>query len=232
VSSLAGQVTLVTGASRGIGAAIARALAREGAHVIRIARSLPERSAEGIEDIPADLTEPAQVSSLASRVLAQHGPPDLVVSNAGAFLLRSLETTDLADLDSQLAINVKAPFALAKAFLPTMRDAGKGTFITIGSVADHFGYPENAAYAASKYAARGLHETLVAEYRGSGVRLTLISPGPTDTAIWDPVDPDRRAGFVARARMLRPEDVADAVVFVASRAAHVHVDWLRLGPVG
>jgi NAD(P)-dependent dehydrogenase (short-subunit alcohol dehydrogenase family) len=232
VTSLAGRVTLVTGASRGIGAAIARALMLEGAHVIRIARSLPERSAEGFQDIPADLTETQQVSSLAARVLAQHGPPDLVVSNAGTFVLKSLETTDLADLDSQLALNAKAPFALAKAFLPAMRDAGTGTFITIGSVADHMGYPENAAYAASKYAARGLHETLVSEYRGTGVRLTLISPGPTDTAMWDPVDPDRRAGFVARARMLRPEDVADAVVFVASRPPHVHVDWLRLGPVG
>jgi uncharacterized protein len=232
VTSLAGRVTLVTGASRGIGAAIARALMLEGAHVIRIARSLPERSAEGTQDIPADLTDTQQVSSLAARVLAQHGPPDLVVSNAGTFVLKSLETTDLADLDSQLAINAKAPFALAKAFLPAMRDAGRGTFITIGSVADHMGYPENAAYAASKYAARGLHETLVSEYRGTGVRLTLISPGPTDTAMWDPVDPDRRAGFVTRARMLRPEDVADAVVFVASRPPHVHVDWLRLGPVG
>jgi NAD(P)-dependent dehydrogenase (short-subunit alcohol dehydrogenase family) len=232
VSSLAGRVALVTGASRGIGAATARALAHEGAYVIRVARSLPERSAEGIQDIPADLTDTPQVSSLASRVLAQHGPPDLVVSNAGAFLLRSLETTDLADLDSQLAINVKAPFALAKAFLPAMRDAGRGTFITVGSVADHVGYPDNAAYAASKYAVRGLHETLVAEYRGTGVRLSLLSPGPTDTAVWDPVDPDRRVGFVPRARMLHTEDVADAVVFIASRPAHVHVDWMRLGPIG
>ena len=111
-----------------------------------------------------------------------------------------------------------------------MRKAGRGSFITVGSVADHVGFPENAAYAASKYGLRGLHETLLAEYQASGVRLTLISPGPTDTAVWDPVDPDHRQGFPARADMLRPNDVADAIV--ATRPAHMHIDWLRLGPGG
>jgi NADP-dependent 3-hydroxy acid dehydrogenase YdfG len=105
-----------------------------------------------------------------------------------------------------------------------------GCFISIGSVADHVGFPENAAYAASKYGLRGLHETLLAEYRGRGVRLTLISPGPTDTAVWDPLDPDHREGFPPRARMLRPADVADAVLYVTTRPPHVQVDWLRLGP--
>jgi NADP-dependent 3-hydroxy acid dehydrogenase YdfG len=79
---------------------------------------------------------------------------------------------------------------------------------------------------------RGLHETLVQEYRGSGVRLTLVSPGPTDTPVWDPFDPDRREGFIPRAGMLRPADVADAILFVATRPPHVHIDWLRLGPTG
>jgi NADP-dependent 3-hydroxy acid dehydrogenase YdfG len=129
-------------------------------------------------------------------------------------------------------VNLRAPFAVAKAFLPAMRDAGRGTFITVGSVADHVGFPENAAYAASKYGLRGLHETLLAEYRGTGVRLTLVSPGATDTSAWDPFDPDQREGFIPRAGMLRPADVADAILFVATRPAHVHIDWLRLGPAG
>jgi NADP-dependent 3-hydroxy acid dehydrogenase YdfG len=111
-----------------------------------------------------------------------------------------------------------------------MRAAGRGSFITVGSVADHTGYPENSAYAASKFGVRGLHETLLAEYRGTGVRLTLVSPGPTDTSVWDPVDPDRREGFIPRAGMLRPRDVAEAVLFVATRPDHVLIDWLRLGP--
>jgi NAD(P)-dependent dehydrogenase (short-subunit alcohol dehydrogenase family) len=225
-------VALVTGASRGIGAAVAGALLAEGAHVIRVARTLAEASAGGVQDCPADLTDPDQVSRLASRIIAEHGPPHIVVSNAGAFLLRTLETTAPADLEMQLAANIKAPFHVARAFLPGMRKAGRGTFISVGSVADHVGFPENAAYAASKYGLRGLHETLLAEYRHTGVRLTLVSPGPTDTAAWDPFDPDRREGFVHRADMLRPADVAEAILFVATRPPQVHIDWLRLGPSG
>ncbi len=232
MSRLAGRVALVTGASRGIGAAVARVLVAEGAHVIRVARTLAEASAGRVQDFPADLTDPEQVSRLSSRIIAQHGPPDIVVSNAGAFLLQPIETTGPADLEVQLAANIKAPFYVARAVLPVMRQAGRGTFISVGSIADHVGFPDNTAYAASKYALRGLHETLLAEYRGTGVRLTLVSPGPTDTAVWDPVDPDHREGFPRRADMLRPDDVAEAILFVATRPAHVLIDWLRLGPVG
>jgi NAD(P)-dependent dehydrogenase (short-subunit alcohol dehydrogenase family) len=232
VSRLAGQVALVTGASRGIGAAVADALASEGAHVVRVARSLKHGARGPFEDIRCDLTDPAQVDRLAAGVLQRHRAPGVVVSNAGAFLLRPLEATQTDELEQQLAVNLRAPFAVAKAFLPAMRDAGKGTFITVGSVADHAGFPENAAYAASKYGLRGLHETLVAEFRGTGVRLTLVSPGATDTRAWDPFDPDHREGFTPRAGMLRPADVADAILFVATRPDHVHIDWLRLGPTG
>jgi NAD(P)-dependent dehydrogenase (short-subunit alcohol dehydrogenase family) len=228
VSALAGRVAVVTGASRGIGAAAAEALRTAGARVVRVARTLSPGA--GFLDLPADLTDAARVEALSKQVLRDMGPPDLVVSNAGSFLLRPLEQTTLADFDAQLAINLRAAFAVARAFLPMLREAGRGTYVTVGSVADHVGFPENAAYAASKYGLRGLHETLLAEYRGTGVRLTLISPGPTDTDLWTPFDPDARAGFPARADMLRPEDVAEAIVFAATRPPHVHVDWLRLGP--
>ncbi|MGH7509239.1 MAG: SDR family oxidoreductase [Gemmatimonadales bacterium] len=231
MTRLADRVALVTGASRGIGAAVAEALAAEGARVVRVARSLTEGSSGPFRDLSCDLTDPAQVGRLASRVLV-HGAPDIVVSNAGAFLLRRLESTEPAELDAQLAANLKAPFYVARAFLPPMREARRGSFITVGSVADHIGFPENAAYAASKYGLRGLHETLLAEYRGTGVRLTLVSPGPTDTSVWDPFDPDSREGFPSRAEMLRPVDVAEAIVFVATRPPQVHIDWLRLGPAG
>jgi NAD(P)-dependent dehydrogenase (short-subunit alcohol dehydrogenase family) len=228
VTPLAGRVALVTGASRGIGAATAKALHEAGARVVRVARSLPP--AAGFVDLPADLSDPAQVAALAARLEHEVGVPDVVVSNAGSFLLKPLAETSLADFDAQVAINLRAPFALARALLPRLAAAGRGCYITVGSVADHVGFPENAAYAASKYGVRGLHETLLAEYRGSGVRLTLVSPGPTDTDIWEPFDPDSRAGFPPRARMLRPADVADAVLFVATRPPHVLIDWLRLGP--
>jgi NAD(P)-dependent dehydrogenase (short-subunit alcohol dehydrogenase family) len=232
VTRLAGRLALVTGASRGIGAAIARALADAGARVVRVARTLPDTGSGPWVDLPCDLTDAAQVERLAERVLHEQGSPAMVVNSAGGFLLRPLDQTTPADFDAQLAVNLRASFLLARAFLPPMRAAGGGAFVSIGSVADHTGFPENAAYAASKYGLRGLHETLAAEFHGTGVRLTLVSPGATDTTIWDPFAPERRPGFPPRAAMLRPEDVADAVLFAVTRPEHVHVDWIRLQPSG
>jgi NAD(P)-dependent dehydrogenase (short-subunit alcohol dehydrogenase family) len=231
VTALAGRLALVTGASRGIGAAAARALADAGARVVRVSRTLSDQPEGRYLDLRCDLTQPSEVDGLAARVLAE-GVPAIVVNNAGGFLLRPLERTTPAEFDTQLALNLRGSFLLARAFLPVMRDAGGGCFISVGSVADHVGFPENAAYAASKYGLRGLHETLAAEYHATGVRLTLVSPGATDTTIWDPFTPEHRPGFPSRDAMLRPEDVADAIVFAASRPDHVHVDWIRLAPAG
>jgi NAD(P)-dependent dehydrogenase (short-subunit alcohol dehydrogenase family) len=232
VTALAGRLALVTGASRGIGAAAARALAGAGARVVRVARTFADHRDDRYLDLPCDLTDEHQVESLAGRVLGAEGVPAVVVNNAGGFLLQPLERTTAADFDAQIALNLRGAFLVARAFLPAMRDAGGGSFISVGSVADHTGFPENAAYAASKYGLRGLHETLAAEYRGVGVRLTLVSPGATDTTIWDPFAPERRPGFPSRAAMLRPEDVADAILFAATRPDHVQVEWIRLQPSG
>jgi len=232
VSVLAGRLALVTGASRGIGAAAARALAGAGARVVRVARTFPDHGDDRYLDLPCDLTNERQVEGLAADLIGAEGVPAVVVSSAGGFLLQPLERTTAADFDAQIALNLRGAFLLARAFLPPMREAGGGSFISVGSVADHTGFPENAAYAASKYGLRGLHETLAAEYRGAGVRLTLVSPGATDTTIWDPFAPERRPGFPSRATMLRPEDVADAILFAATRPDHVQVDWIRLQPSG
>jgi NAD(P)-dependent dehydrogenase (short-subunit alcohol dehydrogenase family) len=153
-----------------------------------------------------------------------------VVQNAGGFLLKPFEATEATELDRQLALNLRAPFLLARGLLPAMRAAGGGLFITIGSICDHLGLPDNSAYTASKFGLRGLHEALSAEYRGTGVRFTLVSPGATDTGIWESFDPDARPGFLRRAEMLRPEDVADAVLFAATRPPRMTVEWLRLLP--
>ena len=163
-------------------------------------------------------------------MLAEFGAPEIVVSNAGAFLVAPLERTTLAELETQLAANLKAPFLVARAFLPPMRQAGRGHHIAIGSIADHEVFPENTAYTASKFALRGLHEVLRKEYRGSGLRFTLVSPGPTDTRIWDPIGPDERPGFLPRRDMLQVGDVAEVVAFVVTRPPRVAIDWIRVNP--
>jgi NAD(P)-dependent dehydrogenase (short-subunit alcohol dehydrogenase family) len=227
---LAGQVAVVTGASRGVGEATARSLAGQGATVVRLARTLADGEDGPFFNLTTDLTDPVLLKRAMDEVLAEFGPPHIVVNNAGGFLLRLFEETTEEDLLEQLDINLVAPFNVARAFLPGMRQAGRGHLVTIGSIADHTAFPENAAYAASKYGLRGLHETLVAEYRGSGIRMTLVSPGPTDTSIWDPFDPDRRAGFTPRARMLKPADVAGAVLWAVIQPPNVAVELIRMGP--
>jgi NAD(P)-dependent dehydrogenase (short-subunit alcohol dehydrogenase family) len=230
VSGLAGQIALVTGASRGIGAAIASALSAAGAQVVRVARSLAPGVHDGFHDLPCDVSDAAAVARLADRVLKEIGTPDVVVNNAGVFDRIPFEQTSVAELERQVGVNLVGPFAVARGFLPAMRRRGSGLLVTVGSKADHRALPENTIYSTTKFGLRGLHETLVVEYRGSGVRCTLVSPGPTDTPIWDPVDPENRRGTVPRSKMLQAADVAEAVLFIATRPPRVHIEWLRILP--
>ena len=232
---LAGRVALVTGASRGIGAAVARRLAREGARVALVARS--ERALEalaaelgsGAVAAACDLHLPG-AADVVQAALDDLGieSPDILVNNAGAFLVASAHETSVDAFRETLELNLTAPFAFVRAFLPEMSRRGAGHIVTLGSIADRAVFPGNAAYAASKHGLRALHEVLRAELRGSGVRVSLVSPGPVDTALWDVVDPDRRAGFTPRAQMLGANDVADAVAYVLTAPQQLNVDELRL----
>lgn len=220
-------LAVVTGASRGIGAATAVRLRGAGFRVARLARSLPDADGEYL-DRRCDVTDAAGVDGVARALLAAHGAPAVVVNNAGHFLMRRVEEISVEDFAREVGLNLVAAFAVVRAFLPAMRRARRGTLVTIGSVADHLGLPGNAAYGASKWGLRGLHETLAAECAGSGVRCTLISPGATDTGLWDGVEAGPRERLPARAEMLSADDVADAVVFAATRPDRVRVEWIRM----
>jgi len=226
---------VVSGASRGIGLDIARVLAQDGFRVALLARSEQELRARASElgatavALPCDVSDPDAVAHVAERITAEFGgAPDVVVNNAGAFKLAPVEKTELTDFKTALDVNLVGPFVLVRAFVGAMRERGSGHIVTIGSIADRAVFPENAAYAASKFGLRAFHEVLRAELRGSGVRASLVSPGPVDTALWDEIDPDTRPGFTARADMLRSQDVASAVRYVVSAPASVNVDELRL----
>ena len=225
---------MVTGASRGIGLAVAQGLVAIGLRVALVARSadaLAQRAkslGHGAFACPCDLTSADSVGTALSTIHTALGVPDLLVSCAGVFPLASVENTSGDDFAAALQANLVGPFRLLHALAPAMRGRGRGHIVTVGSVADRTAYPENAAYAASKFGARAVHEVLREEMRGSGVRTTLISPGPVNTSLWDSIDPDTRPGFTRRADMLAPQDVSDAVIWAVTRPAHVNVDELRL----
>jgi NADP-dependent 3-hydroxy acid dehydrogenase YdfG len=120
------------------------------------------------------------------------------------------------------------PFVLIQAFLPAMRARTRGDIVTVGSIADHEALPGNAAYAAAKFGARGLHEVLRGEVTGTGVRATLVSPGAVDTSLWDAIEPHQRHRFPSNDAMLRAEDVADAILYAVTRPARVAIGEIRL----
>jgi NADP-dependent 3-hydroxy acid dehydrogenase YdfG len=226
---------VVSGASRGIGLEVARALVNDGFRVAMLARSENDLRARAGElgakavALRCDVSDSEAVRRVAERVTAEFGgAPDVVVNNAGAFKLAPVEKTEIADFQTALDVNLVAPFALVHAFLSAMRQRGSGHIVTIGSIADRAIFPENAAYAASKFGLRAFHEVLRAELRGTGVRASLVSPGQVDTSLWNEIDPDSKPGFTPRAQMLRAEDVANAVRYVVSAPASVNVDELRL----
>ncbi len=109
-----------------------------------------------------------------------------------------------------------------------MKRRRAGHVVTVGSIADRVAMPGNAAYAASKFGVRALHEVLRQELRDTGVRASLVSPGPVDTPLWDAIDPDGREGFTPRSRMLPAAAVAAAVQYVVTAPSDVNVDELRL----
>ncbi|GAC1696330.1 MAG: SDR family oxidoreductase [Gemmatimonadaceae bacterium] len=231
---LRGRSAVVTGASRGIGRAVARSLSQAGARVVLLARNAEALHATAREltqdalTIPCDVADPESVATAVERTRAAVGTPDILVNNAGRFSLSLLHLTEDADFSAAVATNLSAPFLLVKAFLGAMLARGGGHIVTIGSIADRTPFPENAAYAATKFGVRALHEVLREETRGSGVRATLVSPGPVDTPLWDPVAPDTRPGYTPRSAMLSADAVADAVTYVVTRDASVNIDELRL----
>ena len=232
---LEGRTVVVTGASRGIGLATSRVLSSAGARIFCVARAGPRLDTAvaslGYDAVavPCDLSQRDEIDRAVQEVLAGcGGAPDSLVQAAGVFPLAPVEKTPAVAFEGALQVNLLGPYRLAQPLIRGMQSRGSGHVVTIGSIADRNVFAENVAYAASKFGARAVHEVMREELRGSGVRVSLVSPAPVDTAIWDAIDPDHRPGFTPRAQMLRPEAVADAVLFVLTRDTETTIDELRL----
>ncbi len=227
-----GGVALVTGATGGIGAAVARRLAGDGFKVYvggRRRRRLERLAAEiGGSALAFDVTVEAELAGAREVVEAGAGRLDVLVNAAGVFDLAPVVETGSEVLSRNLGVNLTGSLNVTRAFLPGMLAAGSGLVVNVGSVAGWKAFPDNAAYSASKYGLRGFHDVLLEELRGTGVRACLLEPGAVDTALWDPLDPDSAPHLPDRAQMLRPEDVARAVGFVAGLPSTVAVPLLRI----
>ena len=229
LGDLSGSRIVLTGATGGVGSAVARRLAAGGAKLALIGRRL-EVLAELANELDADsiageLVDGQFIEGVPIELERLWGaPPDVLVNNAGEFGIAQVTDTDPEDFERTLAVNLRAPFELTRAVLPSMLRRGTGHVVNIGSIAGRVGFPGNAAYSASKFGLRGLHKVLVEELRGTGVKATWIEPSAIDTPLWDALDPDGRSDLPSRSEMLRPEAVAEAVSFAVAQPYEVNIE--------
>jgi short-subunit dehydrogenase len=216
VFSASGKRVLITGASSGLGAALARALAAQGAVVGLIARRrdrLAEVLAACQKTSPdsmmcvADLADDA--GALGLHVWEALGGIDVLVNNAAVPKRRAVTALRPSDVESVMAVNFFAPMRMTLAVLPRMLERGEGTIVNVSSVGGRLGIIHESAYCASKFALCGWSESLAVDLHGTGIRVKLIQPGPVDTEIWDQPDNDDP---LYDGPKFSPEEVAQGII--------------------
>ncbi len=210
-----GKVALVTGASGGIGAAIARSLAREGVRLGLASRRGDDLGIAEAVATPCDVRDPAAVDSLVERVVERFGRLDIVIANAGVGAYGPFLELDPAHMEEMIDVNVKGTLYTVRAALPHLLRSGQADVVTIASEAGRRGLPLEAVYCASKFAQVGFTRALDHELRPQGIRCTNVCPGgvATEFALGRGRTPD----MPELAGMMSAEDVAEAVLFVLTR---------------
>ncbi|MGP4114427.1 SDR family NAD(P)-dependent oxidoreductase [Streptomyces sp. 4N509B] len=226
---LDGRVALVTGGTRGIGAAVVRALAARGADVVFTYERSEERATRLVEEtkeaagrralaVRADSADEAAVTGAVEQAVAAFGRLDILVNNAGVFPTAPVEELTTPEIDRALAVNVRAPLVAARAAAPHLPSDGGGRIISIGSlVADRVLFPGYSLYAMTKSALVGMTRGLARELGPRGVSVTVVQPGPTDTDA-NPADgpyADTIRSFTALGRFGRPDEIAATVAHLA-----------------
>jgi len=243
-AALAHTVALVTGASSGIGAATAKALATQGAAVALLARRA-ERLADLKADIesaggtalvvPADVTDAEQVSTAVQHTVTELGRLDTVVNNAGLMQSGPAAEAPLQDWDDMVAVNVRGVLYVTRAALPHLIDAaadsprGVADLVTVSSTAGWVARPGTAVYSLTKFGVNAFSEGIRQELIGKRVRVGVVGPGTVDTEIFDHLAAPSREAFerqTAGMVKLRPEDIADAVLYMVTRDRRVAVNHM------
>jgi NAD(P)-dependent dehydrogenase (short-subunit alcohol dehydrogenase family) len=227
---LKGRTAVVTGASRGIGAATARALDEAGARLALVSRragDLDEIAAELVHEhltVAADLSRPEAPQAVSDQVLGAFGSVDVLVNNAATAARLDMVDTGADLIDELLAVNVRAPLLLIGALVPSMTARGRGSIVNLSSVSALVGTPRRAAYAASKGAVDAATRSLAIELGPSGIRVNSVAPGVVDTALWTrnkaiPGVVETIEAQTPLRRWAASRDIADVIVFLASDAS-------------
>lgn len=227
------QVAIVTGASHGIGRAIAQRLARLGATVVLAARTtsrLEDLRREILDEggralvIPTDLRRPEQIEHLIQTTLEQLGKVDILVNNAGIGVFgHPLHETSLEDWEAIMQTNLRAVYVAMRAVTPHLIERRSGYIINISSLAAHNPVPNGAAYAASKWALNGLSVSAAEELRAHGIRVSLVCPGSVDTNLVPGQNKNR-------SRMLQGEDVAHVVAMLVTQSPQSFASEVLIRP--
>ncbi|MGA2986305.1 MAG: SDR family NAD(P)-dependent oxidoreductase [Terriglobia bacterium] len=232
MGKLDGKAVLITGASRGIGLAIARTLDSEGAKLILVGRNhgpLARAAAllpGTVLSMPADVTKPGDVKRLIAAVQKQVRRLDVLINNAGVFTYKPFAKTTWEDWRRNIETNLTSIFLTTQAALPLLKRS-QGDVVNILSISSRVAFPNCSAYAAAKFGALGLTGVLRRELRAEGIRVMAVLPGMTKTRMKDELD------FPVRAEdLLQPEDVADAVLSALAQPRRATVEEILLMPAG
>ena len=223
------KVALVTGASRGIGAAVARALHEAGARVGLLSRTGEDLGLDGALGVECDVRDPEQVRRGVDATVGRFGRLDVAVANAGVGAYGPFLELDPEQVELMVDVNLKGTLYLARAALPHLIEAGESDFVALASVAGLRGLPNEAVYCASKFGQVGFMRSLDHELREQGVRCTNVCPGgvATDFAIGT----GRTADMPEMAGMMSPQDVAEIVMFAITRPRGHRVMDIALRPM-